>query len=393
MHGERGVTRVRNYLRELRLNMSHHWLSKPHMLMRRLGIFFLLASVALPLPAFAQSKAERQQARQQAAINRMVARPRPAPPQPRGPSSMPAMQRPVRMPQQRAFRPEGAARAGRMMDADGARPLRDRGVFDQPRVQREFQPSAPEINTAAVAQPPTPMVNPRADRRDADRADRMRDLVNRNRERRDRDRGDRDARDRDRGDRGGRNRGGDFVAGPSQDLGGQVGGAQTGAVTSPTTDADEGHRHGNGDRDGDRRHRGDRHRNWHERHEGDPNFDRKHRRWHNREYWRRNYNRFVLFGGGYYYWNRGYWYPAYGYDPYYSTYTYEAPLYSYNGLPPGQIIALVQTKLQQRGYYNAAVDGTYGPRTEQAILDFQAAEGLPMTGEIDQETLNALDFD
>jgi hypothetical protein len=168
-------------------------------------------------------------------------------------------------------------------------------------------------------------------------------------------------------------------------------------VTAPTTDSQEGHRHWNGDRDRDRdgahRHRGDRHRNWHERNEGDPDFDRKHRRWHNRDYWRRNYNRFVLFGGGYYYWNRGYWYPAYGYDPYYSTYTYEAPLYSYNGLPPGQVIAMVQARLQQRGYYRAAVDGTYGPMTQQAIMDFQAAEGLPMTGEIDQETLNALDFD
>jgi peptidoglycan hydrolase-like protein with peptidoglycan-binding domain len=54
---------------------------------------------------------------------------------------------------------------------------------------------------------------------------------------------------------------------------------------------------------------------------------------------------------------------------------------------------MVQARLQQRGFYNSAVDGTYGPRTQQAILDFQAAEGLPMTGEIDQETLNALEFD
>ena len=299
---------------------------------------------------------------------------------------MPGMQRPVRMPQQSAFRPEGIGRSGRVMDPDSPRPVRQRD-FDQPRVNREFQPSAPVFNpAAAVAQPPASTVN----RRDADRADRMRDLVNRNRERRDRDRGDRGDRDR-----GGRNRGGDSVAVPPLDLGAQPGGAQTGAVTSPTTEANEGHRHWNGDRDrdGDRRNRRDRHRDWHERHEGDPDFDRKHRRWHNRDYWRRNYNRFVLFGGGYYYWNRGYWYPAYGYDPYYSTYTYEAPLYSYNGLPPGQVIAMVQARLQQRGYYRAAVDGTYGPMTQQAIMDFQAAEGLPMTGEIDQETLNALDFD
>ena len=54
--------------------------------------------------------------------------------------------------------------------------------------------------------------------------------------------------------------------------------------------------------------------------------------WHNRDWWRRNYNRFALCGGGYYYWNSGWWYPAYGYDPYFSTYAYDAPIYSYNGL-------------------------------------------------------------
>ena len=344
--------------------------------MRRLGIFLLLASIALPLPAFAESKAERQQARQQAAINRMMVRSRPATPQPRGPAAMPAMQRPVRIQQQRAFGPEGVARSGRFMDPDSPQPLRDR-ANDQPRVRRDFPRPMPVINTAAGVEQPRPQVNPRAERRDADRADRMREFVDRNRPGRLRD---------------GRNRGVDSVPVPSPELGATDG---TGAVTSPTSDQREGHRHWNGDRDRDRdgRNRGDRHRNWHERHEGDPNFDRKHRRWHNREYWRRNYNRFVLFGGGYYYWNQGYWYPAYGYHPSYSTYTYEAPLYSYNGLPPGQVIAMVQARLQQRGFYNSAVDGTYGPRTQQAILDFQAAEGLPMTGEIDQETLNALEFD
>ena len=287
------------------------------------------------------------------------------------------MQRPLRPAQQRAFSGrEGIARGGRMMDPDMDRPVGSRG-FNQPR----FDPTAGEaprvMNTAPVEQPiqaPT-VATPRFRRRDADRADRLSDLANRNREE--------------------RNRGRDVgVAVPNANLENQ-----TGVATAPGggQQREEHRRWRNRDRDRDHdrdgRNRGDRHRNWHERHEGDPNFDRKHRRWHNRDYWRRNYNRFVLFGGGYYYWNRGYWYPAYGYDPYYSTYTYAAPLYSYNGLPPGQVIAMVQTRLQQRGYYRAAVDGTYGPMTQQAIMNFQAAEGLPMTGEIDQETLNALDFD
>ena len=39
---------------------------------------------------------------------------------------------------------------------------------------------------------------------------------------------------------------------------------------------------------------------------------------HNRNWWVARYphSRFVLFGGGYYYWWNGYWYPAYGYSPY-----------------------------------------------------------------------------
>jgi hypothetical protein len=155
-------------------------------------------------------------------------------------------------------------------------------------------------------------------------------------------------------------------------------------------DGDRDRRHGHDD--DWRRH----HRDWHKRHEGDPDFADKHRRYHRQHYhrnwWRSHYTRFVLFGGGYYYWNSGYWYPAYGYDTRYSTYSYDAPLYSYNGLPPGQVIAMVQTQLQQRGYYNAAVDGTYGPRTEQALLNFQADAGIPMTGEIDEETLSSLGF-
>ena len=67
-------------------------------------------------------------------------------------------------------------------------------------------------------------------------------------------------------------------------------------------------------------------------------------------WWRSNYSRFALFGGGYYYWDSGYWYPAYGYDPYFSTYVYDAPIYGYNDLEPGQVIASVQAELQRRGY-------------------------------------------
>ena len=111
---------------------------------------------------------------------------------------------------------------------------------------------------------------------------------------------------------------------------------------------------------------------------------------HDRNWYRTHYTRFAVFGGGYYFLNGGYWYPAYGYDPYFTTYSYDAPIYSYNDQDPAQVIANVQTELQKRGYEPGAVDGTYGPSTRLAILNFQGDAGLPGTGEIDQATLEAL---
>ena len=116
-------------------------------------------------------------------------------------------------------------------------------------------------------------------------------------------------------------------------------------------------------------------------------FDR-HR--HDRSWWRSRYNRISLFGGGYYYWDNNYWYPAYGYDPYYSTYAYDEPIYGYNNLEPGQVIANVQTALQEQGYYDDAVDGLIGPRTRAALSNFQRDRGLPITAAIDGPTLQAL---
>jgi hypothetical protein len=316
----------------------------------------------------------RQQARYQAAVSRMVARSQPPAAQPRPQSAMPAMQRPIRQPQPRAIQPQGMRQSGRMANPDMGRQLRARD-FDGVRFDRGAVRTPRTLNTAAVEQPvQAPAVAaPQLSQRDANRAERLRAWVERNQPN--------------------RNRGGNVVAAPGANLENQ-----SGAVTAPPTDQQQGGRNwGNGDHDGHRHgNRGgwrERHRDWHERHEGDPDFDRKHRRWHNRDWYRRNYNRFVLFGGGYYYWNRGYWYPAYGYHPTYSTYVYDSPIYSYNGLPPGQVLAMVQTQLQRRGYYRAAVDGTYGPVTRQALLNYQADNGLPMTGEIDQETLLSLGFE
>ena len=112
--------------------------------------------------------------------------------------------------------------------------------------------------------------------------------------------------------------------------------------------------------------------------------------WHDRGWWGNRYNRIGLFGGGYYYWDNGFWYPAWGYDPGYSYYPYDGPIYGYNNLPPDQVVANVQTALQEQGYYHGEVDGLLGPLTRAAIADYQRDQGLYITSAIDEPTLAAL---
>jgi hypothetical protein len=111
---------------------------------------------------------------------------------------------------------------------------------------------------------------------------------------------------------------------------------------------------------------------------------------HDRDWWRHRYDRIGLFGGGYYYWNNGYWYPAWGYDPGYEFYAYDGPIYGYDGLPPDQVIANVQAALQRQGYYHGMVDGMLGPLTRAALAEYQSDHGLYVTSAIDQPTLETL---
>lgn len=118
---------------------------------------------------------------------------------------------------------------------------------------------------------------------------------------------------------------------------------------------------------------------------------RRHRHGHHdRNWWRHHYTRFALFGAGYFFWDAGYWYPAYGYDPAYNTYDYNEPIYGYNDMEPAQVIANVQTELQRRGYYRAAVDGRIGPMTRAALSNYQRDTGLSITSAIDRPTLQSL---
>lgn len=118
-------------------------------------------------------------------------------------------------------------------------------------------------------------------------------------------------------------------------------------------------------------------------------FRNYHKQWHDRGWWRSHFNRIVFVNGGWYYWNVGYWFPAWGYDPY-AVYVYDGPIYAYNGLPPDQVIVDVQEQLQRDGYYGGPIDGILGPVTREAIAAFQADNGLAVTSVIDEPTLATL---
>lgn len=116
--------------------------------------------------------------------------------------------------------------------------------------------------------------------------------------------------------------------------------------------------------------------NWHQRHD--------------RGWWGSQGFPLVLYGGGYWYWNNGWWYPAYGYDPYYNNYVYDGPIYGYGNVAPGDVTSEVQQALAQQGYYQGPIDGILGPMTRNAIQRFQADHGLAVTAAIDQPTLATL---
>ena len=112
---------------------------------------------------------------------------------------------------------------------------------------------------------------------------------------------------------------------------------------------------------------------------------------HDEGWYHSHYNRVELIGGGYYYWNGGYWYPAWGYSPSAEYYAFDGPIYvGQRAEPPDQVIADVQTELQQMGYYQGDVDGLLGPLTRQALRDYQAEHGLAVTEAIDEPTLDSL---
>jgi Putative peptidoglycan binding domain len=111
---------------------------------------------------------------------------------------------------------------------------------------------------------------------------------------------------------------------------------------------------------------------------------------HDRNWWHQHYSRIIFYGGGYWYWNAGWWYPAWGYSPYYNNYFYNGPIFGYGYASPFDVTAQVQRALAARGYYYGPIDGILGPGTRNAIQRYQIDHGLYATAAIDEPTLATL---
>jgi hypothetical protein len=100
--------------------------------------------------------------------------------------------------------------------------------------------------------------------------------------------------------------------------------------------------------------------------------------------------------GGFFGFGDPYWYGyPYSYDPYYGYYSdnygdyYGGQTYSAEDLSSQTVVA-VQKELTQLGYYHGQIDGVIGAETQKAIRWFQSVNKVPVTGQIDDPTLRAL---
>ena len=115
----------------------------------------------------------------------------------------------------------------------------------------------------------------------------------------------------------------------------------------------------------------------------DPNtrysaFYNYNQQWHDRTWWRNHYSNIVFVLGGWWYWGAGYWFPAWGYDPY-AWYWYDGPIYTgYANLTPDRVVVEVQQDLAADGYYAGPIDGRMGPQTRAGAIGGRQGEDGPV---------------
>ena len=69
-----------------------------------------------------------------------------------------------------------------------------------------------------------------------------------------------------------------------------------------------------------------------------------------------------------------------------TTTTVYTPTYGYNA----SMVAAVQRRLGQLGYYHGVVDGVIGPQTRSAIAAFESRNGIAVDGTISRPLLDSL---
>jgi hypothetical protein len=88
------------------------------------------------------------------------------------------------------------------------------------------------------------------------------------------------------------------------------------------------------------------------------------------------------------------WDPGqYGYPYYYvipNDGFYRGVEPEYDERYPLDLAVMVQTELARLGFYDGPISGVIGPRSQMAIREFQEGQGLPITGQIDQNLVRAL---
>jgi hypothetical protein len=118
---------------------------------------------------------------------------------------------------------------------------------------------------------------------------------------------------------------------------------------------------------------------------------RHHHEQHDRTWWKSHFTVIVFVNNcGYYYWDAGYWFPAFGYDPRYENYDSDGPIFTYGDLLPDQVIYNVQKALKEFGYDPGPLTGSLSAATRRAIAAFQEDNGLDVTAAIDEPTVQAL---
>jgi putative peptidoglycan binding protein len=104
--------------------------------------------------------------------------------------------------------------------------------------------------------------------------------------------------------------------------------------------------------------------------------------------WRNNC--WVIIGPWLYPWGYGY-YP-YGTYSYYDNGYYDDGYASneYDSENSDSSVSQVQAALAREGYYRGAIDGSFGPATQNALRRYQRSHGLDVTGQIDRPVIEAL---